>query len=405
MTTAVKVKDLKSIIRDTVSRTVADKIIDAREAAKRDAAARDPFKLSNVRELATPGKGLAFARAVRCIMVSRANGTSPEAEAKAIAAKFPTVARAYQDIAEAFQTARALSTSAPSTGGVFVPENLSSEVIELLMGQTVAIKLGALTTPFPGNLTIGRINSGVTIGYVGEEQLITPSQPSTGAIKLSGKKAAALVAVTNDLLAKAPEFADAILLQLLLDGMAQTRERSFYRGVGSEAAPKGIRNWINASNKQNQSGTTYTAAISDYLDLVRKVVESNVNIDGAAFVMSFRTKAALMKMVDGNGNKVFPELAADKLFGFAVGISGAIPNTLNGSNSEVYFGQHRDAFLAPDSTRPLEVVSVPNGAYSDGTNVVAGLSNDTTPVRILESHDVALRHDNTFALLEQVTIT
>ena len=46
----------------------------------------------------------------------------------------------------------------------------------------------------------------------------------------------------------------------------------------------------------------------------------------------------------------------------------------------------------------------PNGAYFNGSAVVAGFSNDTSPMRIIESHDVAARHDNAFAIMDQVTL-
>jgi HK97 family phage major capsid protein len=122
--------------------------------------------------------------------------------------------------------------------------------------------------------------------------------------------------------------------------------------------------------------------------------------------MAPRTFWGLAKLLDTNGSFVFmPMLMAGNLFGFRFAKTTQIPVNLSGSQSQVFFGVHSDVILGRDVSRPLEVETQVNGAYWNGSAVVAGFSNDTSPVRIIESHDVAARHDNTFALMEQVTLS
>ncbi|UGA38188.1 phage major capsid protein [Chromobacterium haemolyticum] len=100
------------------------------------------------------------------------------------------------------EVAAALNTATPSAGGVLVPANLASEVIELLRPKTVVRRLGARSLPLNnGNLTIPRLKGGAQVGYIGTDT----DAPVTGAqfddLKLSSKKMAALVPISNDLLA------------------------------------------------------------------------------------------------------------------------------------------------------------------------------------------------------------
>lgn len=424
----ITVKDLKSIIKDSVSGAVADKMIDAETETRGlfDAAMKkgDPEFMAKFRALTSPtakpttvdtarkysvendphkGKGLAFARAIRCITLAKQAGVDPAAVARQFVQQGNP---AYREVADVLGQVRALEAGTLAGAGVLVPEVLSGEFIELLYAQTVATRLGARDLEFNGTLALGRLNASATVGYVGEEENITPSQPGVGSIKLTGKKAAGLVAITNDLLKLSSVGADAMVRDDLLMAMALRRDLSFYRGLGTDRQPKGVANWIVAGQKANQSGTTLTAVVADYVNLARLVDESNIPMDTAAYVMAPRTAWGLSKLIDGLGQFVFmPMIMAGSLFGFRFGKTTQIPTNLAGSQSEVYFGIHSDVILGRDISRPLEVEMQPNGAYFNGSAVVAGFSNDTTPIRIIESHDVAARHTNCFAMLEAVTLS
>lgn len=428
--TAISVKDLGSIIKDNVEKAMADKMIGAEQEARSafDAAMKrgDADFMRKVTQLASgggqpsreqrlaaygsgldphKGKGLGFARAVRAIAHAKRSGSKAQDVANEWAKRGYAGYRETAEELAGFEK-RALEAGTLAGAGVLIPEALSSEFIELLYAATVATSLGARDLEFMGTLALGRLNSGASVGYVGEEANITPSQPAVGAVKLTAKKAAGLVALTNELLAMPSVGADALVRDDLLQAMALRRDLSFYRGTGVEVQPKGVQNWIRAGNKFNQTGTTLAAVVADYCQLARLVEESNIPSESAAYVMAPRTFWGLAKLLDSNGSFVFmPMLMAGNLFGFRFGKTMQIPTNISGSQSQVFFGVHSDVILGRDVSRPLEVEMQANGAYWNGSAVVAGFSNDTTPIRIIESHDVAARHDNTFALLEQVTLS
>lgn len=423
----ITVQDLKSMIRDTVSSQLADRAIDADEQARGafDAAMKrgDPEFLAKMRALVTgkgsearadysigmdplKGAGLDFARAVRAITHAKMRGGVAARDVAKKWHKEGFVGYAHvADQLEGFE-ARALELGTFTGAGVLVPETLSGEFIALLYNRAVSSQMGARDFAFRGSISLGKLNSGATVGYVGEEQNITPSQPGLGAVKLTGKKAAGLVALSNELLALPEAGADAMVRDDLLKAMALRRDLSFYRGTGSEVQPKGVYSWTKSANKFNQTGTALANKVADYLKLAQLVEEANHDTSSAAYVMAIRTFFGLAATLDGQGNFVFlPMLMAGNLFGYRVGKTQQIPTNLGGSNSEVYFGVHSEVLMGRDTSRPLEVEAMPNGAYHNGTQVVAGFSNDTSPIRIIESHDVAARYDNAFSVLEQVTIT
>ncbi|MGH5787132.1 phage major capsid protein, partial [Klebsiella pneumoniae] len=78
----------------------------------------------------------------------------------------------------------AISTAAAS-GGVLIPQNLHSEVIELLSDRTIVRKLGARPVPLPnGNMTLPRVAGGATASYTGENKDAKTSETRFDDVKL-----------------------------------------------------------------------------------------------------------------------------------------------------------------------------------------------------------------------------
>jgi HK97 family phage major capsid protein len=315
--------------------------------------------------------------------------------------------KSYQatvDFIESKTELRAMSASSMTAGGALIPPELAAELVELLYARTVVMGLGARTMDFTSSINLGKINSGATVYYVGEAANITPSQPGFGELRMTGKKAAALVSVTNELLRNPSVGADTIVRDDLLQAMALRRDLSALRGTGDSGQPKGITKFINASNVFNSTGTTTAQKVADLTKAIRLVDESNVPLDSGGWCMSPRSKWSLFATLDANSNFVFAaQLAMGMLLGFPARSTTQVPNNLGGgSDSEVYFGAWNDLIIGFDKTTPMQVEAFPNGAYFDGAAVVSGISNDTTPIRLMEAHDVLARHDNTFARIDAV---
>lgn len=434
----LNLKDVEAIIRDGVSKAVAEAMVDSTRKATEEAErarkegknaevlAQVAEKMKGEHERAKvdsrtlevihdphKGKGLRFARAVKALGAAKHESCAPKEMARRWANQGH---RQYAEIADLLEQAerdtnspnRALNESTFAQGGSLVPIQESTEFIELLYAATLALKLGARTMEFNGSVAMGRLNSGATVFYVGEADNITPSQPGVGEIRMSRKKAAAVVPITNELLRNPSVGADAIVRDDLVNAMALRRDLSFFRGIGSTGQPKGMAFWLNQSlNKFAQSANTAAGKIADLVKLIRLVDESNVPLVSGGFAMSPRSLWSLASTVDANSNLVFAAMINQgMLFGFPFGRSTQIPNNLGGgSDSEVYFGAFNDAILGFDVGTPFTVEVFINGAFFDGSTVVSGISSDQSVIRALEGHDVSLRHDQAFAQLTGVQWT
>lgn len=409
-------KDLESMIRDQVKASVAEKMIDeARKAAELapvganatafgrgngQSATVDPVSMQILHD-PLKGKGVDFARWARVNAAARGLGQTP----KDLAHSWGKHEKGFNRIAEiCANQERAFSEGAFASGGSLVPAPVAGELIELLYARTVCLDMGAKTLEFNGAIDMGRINSGVTVAYVQENANIVPSTPGTGKIAMSRKKAAALVGVANELLRNPSAGVDVILRDDMLMALAVRRDLSALRGSGTDGQPKGIKNWIASGNSTATAGTSLANKVTDLTTAIRLVEDSNVPVLNAGFVMSPRTKWALMATLDSNGSFTFAAmLSAGNLFGYPVRTTTSVPTNLGGgAESEIYFGAFNDLIIGFDIGTPLSIDVTPNGAYHDGSAVVSGLSNDSSPIRVMEGHDVALRHNNSFAMVTAV---
>lgn len=430
--------DLKSFIRDSVRASLAegmtvsvDKATEAADRAKREGSHLDmlarivagaseearaggnypraivDMRLGTIITDPHKGRGLELARAVKAMLV----GKMENRDAKDVAQSwFKAGHRHYEPVADTIEPIkRAMSESVAASGGLLVAPQIG-EFIELLYAVTLAYRLGARDYEFNRQVDFGKMTAGVTAYYGGELALMVPSTPSVGQVKMSAKKAYAITLLSNEILRNPSVSSDALVRDDMLKAIALKRDSSFYRGTGTEYAPKGWKNWIKSANKNGQSGTALANKVSDLIKAISLVDESNIDLEmnRGAFAMAPRSKWALAATLDSQGNFVFAAmLASGQLFGFPIGTTTQIPTNLGGgtNESEIYFGVHNDVFLGRDSTQPLQVEVFPNGAVHDGSAVVSGISTDQSAIRALEAHDVAARHDNTGAMVTGVTWT
>lgn len=92
-------------------------------------------------------------------------------------------------------------------------------------------------------------------------------------------------------------------------------------------------------------------AIDQYLDnIMLMAMDSNSNMIKCGWGMSNRSYMKLYGLRDGNGNKVYPEMANGMLKGYPIERTSAIPQNLGaGSNeSEIYFADFNDVVIGED---------------------------------------------------------
>lgn len=302
----------------------------------------------------------------------------------------------------------ALSTVTPAAGGVLVPENFSTSVIESLRPKSVVRKMGAISLPLNnGNLTMPRITGNTQVSYLGTEEDIAITGMQFGDMKLSAKKAAAIVPLSNDLLAVSgvnPRV-DAQVSSDLAVSMGLSEDLHFIRADGSGALPKGLRYWALAGNVLGAPAGNSLAQVDLYLGgMMLRLEASNVDLAGCGWIMAPRTLRWLQTLRDGNGNKAYPEIDAGMLKGYSVALTTQIPVNLGvgGNESEIYFVNFADCYIGEDTNLAIAIST--EASYKDGGgNTVSAFQRDQTLIRVISKHDFGPRHVESVAVGTAIT--
>lgn len=303
----------------------------------------------------------------------------------------------------------ALSTVTPGAGGVLVPENFSSEVIESLRPKSIVRKMGTRSLPLNnGNLTMPRITGNTLVTYIGTEEDIAVTGMTFGDTRLSGKKAAALVPIANDLIRNAgvnPRV-DQLVANDVFASMGLSEDLHFIRSDGGAGKlPKGARYWALPGNVLVAPAAPTLTQIDLFLGgMMLRVESANGDMAGCGWLMAPRTLRWLQSLRDGNGNKAYPEIDAGFLKGYRVGLSTQIPTTLGagGNESEIYFVDFADMMIGEDMDLVLDFSK--EATYKDaGGNVVSAFQRDQTVVRVIAKHDFGPRHVELIVVATKVT--
>jgi len=298
-------------------------------------------------------------------------------------------------------------------GGFLIPEDISGELIELLRPASVVLSLNPLIMPMDsGNLSINRINVGTTASYIGELVDAPATGVQFGQLKLSSKKLAALVPISNDLLRSASTQADAVVRDDLVLSLATRMDLAFIRGAGTQAVPLGMRNQLigtafEATNILSANATVNLVNVtSDLGRLELALLNQNIPMVRPGWIFSPRTMMYLMNLRDGNGNYAFPEVQNGQLRGKPYRVTTQVPINLGGgtNESEIYLADF--AHVIVGEQQGIELAISTEAAYRDAGNTVqASFSRDETVVRAIALHDFGMRHLPAVAVLTAVTWT
>lgn len=362
------------------------------QAATFDDMVKAMSQLAPIKAVAPPlEKGYGMARFLRAMAAGKAD---PER-----AAKWATKNWGADD-----PMTKILEASEDSGGGVLVPTQHSTEVIELLRERAVFRSMGPTTVPMPtGSLQIPKITGGATATYIGESQNIVKTEQTTGMVNLSWKKLAAVVPISNDFLRFETYGADSMIRNDLVASMSDREDIAFIRGDGTENTPKGLLHFCPAANKITANGTvTITTITEEALEAILLLRNAHVRMINVGWLWSPRTTLYLKSLRDTNGNFVFKtELDAGTFFGFPFNDTTNIPDDLNSSTeSEIYLVDFADVILGESMNLMIDTSS--EASYWDGSAYQSAYSKDLTLMRVIAEHDLGVRHDASIAMIVAV---
>lgn len=297
-----------------------------------------------------------------------------------------------------------------AAGGFLVPEDVSSEIIELLRPVSVVLASGARPVPMPnGNLTTNRQATGSQAQYIGEQQDVPATGATFGQMKLSAKKLAALIPISNDLLRANSYAVDRIVRDDVVTALALRGDLAFIRGAGTEYSPRGLRyqhvgSPTEATHVLSANATVNLANVTnDLAKLELALLNADVPMLKPGWLMSPTTLVFLQNIRDGNGNFAFPETQNGMLRGKPIKTTTQIPSNLGGGGDEseiylvdfvhIYVGEHMGIDIAVST----------EAAYRDANNQLqAAFNRDETVMRAIQQHDIGTRHLQAIAILTGV---
>ncbi len=333
-------------------------------------------------------KGLGAARIVRALAAAKGDPEKASAYAKKV----------WGDD----EISKALNTGTGSAGGFLIPEEYSTELIELLRPQTVVRRMGANVIPMPtGTLNIPKLAGGGSASYVGEGTEIGVTAQTFGQVTLTWKKLAALVPISNDLLRFSSPAADTIVRDDLVAALAQKEDEAFITYDGSvSTAPKGLYGWCPAANSNNVT----TAPLADLQNAVYLLKKANVRFLRPCWIMSPRTELYLLTLRDAtSGVYIFrDEMLTGRLLRYPYVATSIIPDNLgsNKNESQVYLVDMADAIIGEATELIIDISS--EASYTTGGTTYSAFQYDQTLVKAVMRHDFAMRHAESVAVIEKV---
>lgn len=303
--------------------------------------------------------------------------------------------------------AMALNTGTAQAGGALVPRAFVGDLIELLQPASVIRSLNPVVMPMPnGNLTMPKMVGGATSSYIAEGDDIEASEQAFGDLELSAKRLATLVPVSNDLLNYngLNSSLEQVLVGDLTSSMGSREDLAFIRGDGASNTPKGLRNLAPAANVIAATGDSSVQSIQNNLGRMElALMNANVRMLRPGWVMSPTTYVFLYNLVDGNGNKVYPELANGQLRGKPVRTTTQVPANLGGgAETEIYLADFADVVIGESDQITIAVSQ--EATYKDPAtgSLMSAFSKNQTLIRVMSAHDFGLRHDESVVVMTGV---
>lgn len=291
----------------------------------------------------------------------------------------------------------AISTAAGS-GGALIPQNMHSEVIELLSARTIVRKLGARSIPLPnGNMSLPRSAGGAQANYTGEGKDVKASESKFDDVKLNAKTLITLVPISNQLIGRGGFNVEQLVLQDILTAISTREDKGFLRDDGTGDTPIGMKSRATEWNRLkpwDAAAEITMFTIDAYLDsIMQMAMDGNSLMISCGWGMSNRTWMKLFGLRDGNGNKVYPEMAQGMLKGYPIQRTSAIPVNLGagGAESEIYFADFNDVVIGEDGVMTVDFSKEATYVDANG-DLVSAFARNQSLIRVVTEHDIGFRH-------------
>jgi len=291
---------------------------------------------------------------------------------------------------------RDLNVTTTTAGGHTVSTDLlSGSFIDMLRNKMEVVGLGAnMMNNLVGNIAIPRQTGGATAYWVAESGAVTESQAAFDQVTLSPETVGAFSDISRRLLLQSSMDVEAFVRNDLATTLALEIDRAAINGSGSSNQPTGI---LNVSGIGSVVGGTNGAAPdwADIVDLESAVAIDNADVGTLGYLTNSAVRGKLLQTEKASSTGQFIWTDNNTLRGYKAAVSNQVPSTLTKGSSSVcsaiIFGNWNDLLIGTW------------GGIDINIDTSTGSASGTVRVVALQDVDVAVRHAESFAAMQDAT--
>ena len=297
---------------------------------------------------------------------------------------------------------RVLAANVDAAGGYWIPEEVSSDFIEVLYANMITKALGArvMSGLTHSPIAIPGMSGSATAYWVGTNEKITLSTQSSFRRQLQYKKVAAIVAVDNELMRLGVPSAEKIVLDDMAEVLALAIDIAAITGTGVNGQPLGLVNDPDVDTSVAASSGALTHKIAD--DMVGILEDGNALKGSLGFAMAPAVKRALKEERIANysgqtdGMYLYPPIVSDAALASSLGYK--FETTTQLASTLAIFANWADLIIG--QWGGIEIAK--SDAATDGTSYA--FTQDQTWFRVTALVDSLVRRPASFSVCDDIVV-
>lgn len=294
--------------------------------------------------------------------------------------------------------------TATQGGNLVQTDLLMGSFIDILRNKAAVMQLGATFLPgLVGKVEIPRQSGVSATQWILETGTVTGSNATFDKVALDMKTVAAKSFVSRNMLRQVSMSVENFVRNELATSIALAIDLAALSGTGASGQPKGLA--LQSNILTVEGGTNGAAITFDHLiDMETKVADANADATNMAYLANAVTIGALKKLKDSNGAYIWKPIDSavrnmipGEVNGYRVARSNQVRKNLTKGTSktkcsELFFGNWADLLIGEWGV--LEILPNPYSATA--------YDNGGLEIRALQSVDIAVRHPESFCMMNDV---
>ena len=287
-------------------------------------------------------RSFSLMRAVRALLP---NATAADREAAAFELECSEAAQhAYGRSAQgilipADVLSRVFEVGTSQNGATLVGTDHRADMfIEMLRNRSTIMDLGFIMGGLVGDAEIPKQTGGATAYWLGEEEEVTASSPTTNQLKLSPKTVGGRVEISRKLMQQSSPAAEQLVWDDLNRALALKIDKAAYYGTGGDNQPLGLKN-ISGLN-----AVSFAAANPTFAEMVAmesEIASDNADVDRMAYVFDSKMRGHFKtapRMGAGTESTIWE--SGGTVNGYRTEVTNQI------ESGDVFFGNFADLIIA-----------------------------------------------------------